>query len=184
MAKQRRSCTHWENPVQINWLGVEFGLEQLSWTSHPGFSRSYKSWDYLALSLWNDNYRSLIWKEQLWISSDVFVCQVDKVSVILYDFVCQHETKCSPKREKNFNWRNASLKLKEKNAFFSINNQWGGDFCGWYHWWIVGSGFYTKEGSAIHVNQASKQCNIICISFHFQVPALLDFLSWLYPMMD
>ena len=55
--------------------------------------------------------------------------------------------------------------------------------CGWSYFWVGGPGFCKKAGWASHGKQASKQRSVY-ISSCLQVPALLEFLSWLPLVMN
>jgi hypothetical protein len=48
------------------------------------------------------------------LTSDVFVCQVDKGSIVLAGFMCQLDTGWGYHRERSFNWGNASTRSSSK----------------------------------------------------------------------
>jgi hypothetical protein len=66
------------------------------------------------------------------LNSDVFVCQVDKGSIVLTDFVCQLDTGWSYHRERSFSGGNASMR-SSCGAFSQLVIKGGGPL------WVVPS---------------------------------------------
>jgi hypothetical protein len=64
------------------------------------------------------------------LTSDVFVCRVDKGSIVLAGFVCQLDTGWNYHRERSFSWGNASMRSSCK-AFSQLVIKGGGPLlCG------------------------------------------------------
>jgi hypothetical protein len=68
-------------------------------------------------------------KYGLRLNSDVFVCQVDKGSVVLAGFVCQLDTSWSYHRERCLHYRNVSMRSSCK-TFSQLVMEWEGPTMG------------------------------------------------------
>ena len=112
-------------------------------------------------------------------NSDVFVCQVDKGSIVLAHFIRQLDTSWRYHRERSLSWGNASTRPRCK-AFYQLVIKGGGPSL----LWVVSSlGWFYKRAS--WVSQGNQASNISPWPLHqVLLPDLFEFQYWLPLVMN